>query len=145
MSGFDPERKPVGLTASAGYQVGVRRTFALSREQVWSVLTSAAGMQLWLGDVVPFDVQAGASFESRDGLRGTLRIVKPYEQIRMAWQRQHWNNPSTLQIRLIEGGANKTTVSFHQEKLQDPITRAEMKEHWDDTLSKLLELGRNMQ
>lgn len=141
MSGFDPEHKPVGLTASVGYQVGVRRTFPLSREQIWDMLTSAEGMKLWLGDVTPFDVQAGASFQSRDGLHGELRIVKPYAQIRMAWQKQNWNKPSTLQIRLIEGGAGNTTVSFHQEKLQDAMTRAEMKEYWDEALHKLLKLG----
>jgi hypothetical protein len=37
---------------------------------------------------------------------------------------------------MIELG-QKATISFHQDKLQDPAQRAEMQLHWKEALDKL--------
>lgn len=43
--------RQVGETASVGFQVGVRRTLPMSREQAWQALTLPEGLKLWLGEV----------------------------------------------------------------------------------------------
>lgn len=42
-------RMPVGMTKDAGAQIGVRRTLAVTKEQVWNFLLSPEGLSLWIG------------------------------------------------------------------------------------------------
>ena len=44
-------KKPVGLTKDVGFQIGVRRTLPISRDDAWQLLTSKRGVKIWLGDV----------------------------------------------------------------------------------------------
>jgi hypothetical protein len=51
--------KPVGLTKSAGFQIGVRRTLPMTQEKAWELLFSQEGLQIWLGDLSSFPLQKG--------------------------------------------------------------------------------------
>ncbi|WP_101807683.1 SRPBCC family protein [Paenibacillus pasadenensis] len=130
-------RRTVGQTASAGYQIGVRRTLPAGSERIWSFLTSPAGLKLWLGEVPPLALQAGEAFTARNGLSGEFRVVKLGEQLRLRWQKPDWPAPSTLQIRLLPAGEGRTTVSFHQEKLDHAGTREAMKQVWENVLDEM--------
>ncbi|MFC4099804.1 SRPBCC domain-containing protein [Paenibacillus xanthanilyticus] len=127
----------VGLTAASGYQIGVRRTLPWSQEQAWAFLTSREGVRLWLGEVEPPRLQAGETFASAAGISGELRVVKPFEQLRLRWKRASWPTPSTLQIRLLPAKSG-TTVSFHQEQLVSAELREEMKLVWEDVLAVMI-------
>lgn len=127
----------VGETATAGFQVGVRRTLAIEPERAWALLTAPEGLSLWLGDVDDLRLMVGESAVTRDGTAFEFRVVRPGEQLRLRWQRCGWARPSTLQIRVIATGAVKTTISFHQEWLADAAVRAEMKAHWEAVLAEI--------
>ncbi|MBD2871137.1 SRPBCC domain-containing protein [Paenibacillus sp. IB182493] len=131
-------RKPIGLTADAGYQIGVRRTVRASKETIWRYLTSGEGLKLWLGTIAPFPIAVGSAFVSEEGVSGKFGVVKSPEKLRMKWQRKDWENASTLQIYLLSSGAGKTTVAFHQEKLDDLYMREIMKRHWELAAETLL-------
>jgi len=133
------EAKPVGLTAASGFQIGVRRTFPMTQQEAWSFLISREGLKLWLGDVPALDLHAGFRYETKEGTVGELRVVKPYEQLRLTWQRSDWDRPSTLQIRILPGKGNTTTLSFHQEKLSDASMREEMKQRWEKVTAVIME------
>ncbi|WP_336784676.1 SRPBCC family protein [Paenibacillus sp. MMO-177] len=130
--------KIVGQTASAGFQIGVRRTLPISPEKAWAFLTSAEGLKLWIGNVKGISIEAGEAFQSAEGISGELRIVKPQQQLRLKWSKPGWEKPSTLQIRLISSHPEKTTVSFHQENLDHAATREQMKLHWEAVLNEML-------
>jgi len=132
-------QKPVGLTAAAGFQVGVRRTLPVTQEEAWRLLTSPHGLSLWLGEVESLELVRGTAFATREGNHGELRVVKPLHQLRMSWQRAGWIAPSTLQIRLLPTKQGGTTISFHQEKLKDLYAREQMKAHWEQVLHRLME------
>lgn len=55
----------------------------------------------------------------------------------MSWKKEQWIKPSTLQIRTIRNGDNKTTISFHQENLSNMYVREEMKVQWEEILNRL--------
>lgn len=129
--------KIVGLTASVGFQIGVRRTLPISQEQAWAFLTSDTGLKLWIGTVQPLKFMVGESFVSEEGISGQFRVVKPYQQLRLKWEKSEWKKPSTLQIRLLSNQPNKTTISFHQENLDSAGTREELKELWEDVLTAI--------
>ncbi|MEC0371009.1 SRPBCC domain-containing protein [Paenibacillus chibensis] len=131
--------KPVGKTAAAGFQIGVRRTLALSAQEAWDLLVSDEGMRYWIGEVNGFKITPGQTFASSEGTTGELRIVKPLEQLRMKWQRAGWKEPSTLQIRILPAAQGRTTISFHQEKLEDMQARETMKRFWEAALDGISE------
>ncbi|NOU84743.1 SRPBCC domain-containing protein [Paenibacillus sp. LMG 31460] len=134
--------KPVGLTASVGFQIGVRRTLPFFQEEAWELLTSTRGRKLWLGDLATFELVKGHKFVTQEGTTGEFRVVKPLEQLRLTWQPAGFPNTSTLQIRLMPAASpGKITISFHQEKLDSAEQREEMKVHWEEVLSRLLALS----
>jgi uncharacterized protein YndB with AHSA1/START domain len=133
--------KPVGQTASVGFQIGVRRTLPLSQEQAWTLLTSREGLRLWLGELEELPTAPRTPYMTQEGTAGELRVIKPKEQLRLTWQPQRWSTPSSLQIRLLPAAEGKTTISFHQEKLIDAEVRESMKQRWEDVLSKLTYLS----
>lgn len=132
MIGKEQAARQVGQSAAAGFQIGVRRTYPVSRGQAWALLTSPEGMKLWLGELPSLEFVPGTEYISKEGNYGEIRVVKPLEQIRMTWQRKHWAKPSTVQIRLLETKSGNTTISLHQEKLEDMQAREQMKQYWEE-------------
>lgn len=132
-------RKPVGITAGAGVQIGVRRTLAVAREEAWQFLLSPDGLKLWLGGLPSLELKVKQKYMSVEGISGEIRSVEPYQKIRLTWQRKEWDNHSTLQLYLQSGKSGKTTISFHQEKLDDLYMREIMKEHWEQVLDLINE------
>ncbi|AJY74689.1 SRPBCC domain-containing protein [Paenibacillus beijingensis] len=129
--------KPVGQTAATGFQIGVRRTLPLTREQAWNKVTSTEGMTLWLGHLPPPELRPGFTYESEEGITGEIRIVKPLSQLRLTWRKKGWARASTLQIRFLGSDDSKTTISFHQEHLSDSAVREEMKLKWEAVLASI--------
>ncbi|MGN7453921.1 SRPBCC family protein [Paenibacillus pasadenensis] len=140
------EGRPVGLTADAGWQIGVRRTLGASAERIWRHLTGTeAGLALWLGDARPRELEPGSELVSSEGIESRFVVVKPGRQLRLRWRLPEWDEPSTLQIRLLPSGEGRTAVSFHQERLAGPAERELMKRRWEQALGALrdaLEDGR---
>ncbi|WP_349772264.1 SRPBCC family protein [Lederbergia citrisecunda] len=136
------EHEVVGQTKTVGFQIGVRRTFPISQNKAWKLVTSNAGLKLWLGDFTSFPLQKGEKYSADTG-SGEIRVIKPLQQIRLTWQREEWTRPSTVQIRILPKEENKTTISFHQEHLSDEKVRDEMKILWEKVLDIIKEHSQN--
>lgn len=132
------EPKIVGQTKTVGFQVGVRRTFPISQEKAWELVTSDEGLNLWLGEGTRIILQPGHKYTTKTG-GGEIRVVKPLQQLRLTWQKEGWQKSSTVQVRIISIESNKATISFHQENLSDQNTREEMKKHWENVLEVIKE------
>jgi len=132
--------KPVGQTQGSGFQVGVRRTMNVSVQEAWELITSNPGVQAWLGDVPTIRIEKGQRFLTTDGVSGEITTVNPYVNIRLSWRMTGWDKPSIVQVRTIASGSAKTTISFHQEKLDGPDTRETMKGYWEQALNRLIGL-----
>lgn len=139
------ERKPVGLTSSSSFQIGMRRTFHITNEQAQNLITSSHGVKIWLGDISSRELYKGQRYVTDIGVSGEIRVVNPFVNIRLTWKKSSWTNPSILQIRTIPNGEGKTTISFHQEKLQDSRVREEMKSYWEEILNSLKPLAQTVQ
>jgi uncharacterized protein YndB with AHSA1/START domain len=130
------DRHIVGKTKDTGFQIGVRKTFPISLEQAWRLITSREGIKLWLGDVEDFHLAKGQLYQTKDGTLGEVRVVNPRENIRLTWQPQEWQRASTIQVRVIPS-REKTIVSFHQEGLSGEVEREQMRQRWDNVLDEL--------
>jgi hypothetical protein len=124
-----------GLTKDAGWEMGVRQTVAADLPTVWDFLVGP-GLPLWLGDIDALPTEKGAAFETRDGVRGTLRGYTERVRMRMSWQPDDWPHDTILQVTLKEA-ATGTTIGFHQEKLADRSERKMMLGHWKNVAAAL--------
>jgi uncharacterized protein YndB with AHSA1/START domain len=128
--------KIIGQTKDLGFQIGIRRTFSISTEKAWDFLFSDNGLKIWLGELISGDFSINQDYQTKEGVIGIIKVLKPFSHIRLTWKKNGWQNISTLQIRTIASKSG-TTISFHQEKLLDDNQRAEMKKHWENILTKL--------
>ncbi|BFH13706.1 hypothetical protein WJ0W_003920 [Paenibacillus melissococcoides] len=94
-------RVPVGQTASAGVQIGVRRTMPVSKDKVWTFLLSPEGLPCWLGTLPSLPLQVRQGYVTEEGTRGQIRSVIPEQKLRLTWQPQGWEHPSTLQLYVL--------------------------------------------
>ena len=132
----------IGQTKTVGFQVGVRRTFPISQEKAWELITSQKGLNLWLGESTSIILHPGQKYNTKTGT-GEIRVVKPLQQLRLTWQKEEWERPSTVQVRIISKVSNKTTISFHQENLSNENVREEMKVYWEKVLEGIRERLQN--
>ncbi len=128
-------KRKTGQTKTVGFQFGIRRSFPVFAEEAWAFLFSEQGIEIWLGKLNQ-ELALKEPFVTDKGIEGMIRVFKPQSHLRMAWKRRGWENTSTLQLRIISG-KDKTTISFHQEKLLDEYQREEMKNHWKSVMDKL--------
>jgi uncharacterized protein YndB with AHSA1/START domain len=131
--------RAVGETASAGFEIGIRKSFEIPVEEAWCLVTSPDGLKAWLGDVPGLAFTRGERYSTADGASGEIRSVTPGRRIRLTWQPFGWPKPSTLQLTIVPS-TEKSAISFHQEKLVDEKQREEMRHHWKQVLGKLEEL-----
>lgn len=130
------EVKEIGQTKDVGFQVGVRKTFPVSAEKAWEYLFSDEGLTIWLGKLKSGDFEITQAYQTTDGKEGVIKVFKELSHIRLTWKEKEWTNVSTVQIRVINA-KDKTTISFHQEKLLYSKQRKEMKRYWDNVIEKL--------
>jgi uncharacterized protein YndB with AHSA1/START domain len=128
--------KIIGQTKDVGFQIGVRKTFAVSAATVWDFLFSDKGLPTWLGTISIENFKLDKVYKTKEGIEGKVNTFKPYSHIRLTWKPKHWTNISSIQIRVIKV-KDKTTISFHQDKLLDSKQRSEMKIHWDKSIEKI--------
>lgn len=128
--------KVVGQTKDVGFQIGVRRTFSFSGDLAWDFLFLDEGLLIWLGKIDSDDIAPDNSYKTKEGIEGKISVLKPYSHIRLTWKRKDWENVSTLQIRVIPA-KEKTTISFHQDKLMNSGQREEMKSYWNKILEEI--------
>ncbi len=93
-------------------------------------------MRQWLGRGEFTSLQLDKVYTTNDGITGRIRHIVPGSHIRMSWKKEGWPNDSTLQVRIIDKG-ERSTISFHQEKLLDADQRKEMKTYWERKIQKL--------
>jgi uncharacterized protein YndB with AHSA1/START domain len=135
---MEPQR-PVGLSKTQGWEIGVRRTLPLSAIELWTRLMAPPGLGEWLGDGVPLPLGVKQQFTTAAGIRCEIRSYEEGSLIRMHWQPPGWAEPSTLQLRLTPAKSG-VTLSFHHEHLPDGDQREVMRAHWASVIDQLAEI-----
>ncbi len=135
-------KRAVGQTAAAGFNVGVRRTLPLPADEAWRLLTSAEGVHAWLGGAPPPRWEKGEAYRLQDGSSGEVRVFNPGSHLRITWQPEGWPRASTLQVRVMPSGEQKTVISFHQEHLPGAAERDERRRFFEAAFDTLRERWR---
>ena len=123
-------KRPVGRTRDAGWQIGVSRTIHVDIETAWNYLVSAEGLPTWLGEGIdPLAVAKGETYETVDGTSGEFRSVHKHDRIRLTWQPDERPDDATVQIALTPAKTG-CTFHFHTERLHDNTEREAIRDHW---------------
>ncbi len=133
------KNRVVGETLGTGFQIGVQKTVDISPEQAWKLINSPEGRRIWLGEIGQSELVPGEIYETAEGIKGEVRVLREGEYIRITWQLPEWNKPSTLQVRVIPA-KDKTAFHFHQENLAGEEEREAMRGHWQKILGELEKL-----
>ncbi len=132
-------KRRTGETKNTGFQIGARRTFDITPERAWKVLTSRRGLALWLGQGSPPRIAKGERYRLRDGSEGEVRVASPGSHLRLTWRPRKWERPSTVQMRMVPNG-ERTVVAFHQEHLPGPTKREDRRSFYKAALEALGDL-----
>lgn len=135
------EPTPVGKTKGQGWEIGVRRTLPITSEKAWQLLVTQPGMGYWLGHGVKLDYKKGETYQTDEETTGEIRSYNQGSLIRMLWQPKDWNEPSTLQIRVLPAKTG-ATISIHHEKLESGEQREKMRAHWMSVMDQLEALSK---
>lgn len=130
-------KRVLGETAG-GFEVGVRKTLPIDKEEAWALLVGHPERWLGEGDLTfekgsPYEVRGGFG----GGAQGEVRVVKPGERVRMTWHPQGFDRAATLQATLLPARSG-TTFSLHFEKLPDAEAREAVRDHFRALLEGLL-------
>jgi uncharacterized protein YndB with AHSA1/START domain len=130
-----------GKTNTQGWEIGIRRTFAISIDRAWDALFMPEALDLWLGDGLVSELKKGEHYLTASGQSGLVRSLEVGRLIRLSWSLKSSGNDatSTLQIRLIPAKFG-TTISIHHEKLIIAEQREQMRVHWSATMDQLASL-----
>jgi uncharacterized protein YndB with AHSA1/START domain len=122
-----------GQTQDVGFVIGVSRTLPHPVRAVWDLLTSPAGLAIWLGTDVELAPRRGAAYRTAEGTVGEVRSFHELDRIRLTWQPPDWSHSTTVQVRMRTAGS-RTTLRFHQEWLADAQERERQRAHWSAVL-----------
>ena len=120
---------PTGKTKDAGWEIGVSATLAHPIAEVWSLLTSASGISIWLGDGVPSVGAKGETYATAGGTTGEIRSHHPLNRIRLTMQPPDWDHETTVQLA-VQSKGERTRLNLHQERLADSDERERQRAHW---------------
>jgi uncharacterized protein YndB with AHSA1/START domain len=131
-------RSEAGRTRDAGWQIGVSKTIERPVEEVWTFITSPAGVAIWLGEGVTVLSERGAGYETKAGIRGETRSFRELDRIRLTWRPPDWTHDTTLQLVVTSAGEGRTRLTVHQERLADAAEREQQRGHWQAVVAALV-------
>jgi uncharacterized protein YndB with AHSA1/START domain len=130
-------RSEVGRTRDAGWQVGVSKTIDQPVADVWTFITSPAGIAIWLGEGVTVRPERGADYETAAGVRGETRSFHELDRIRLTWQPPDWAHDTTLQLVVTSAGEGRARLTVHQERLAGAAEREQQRRHWQGVVNAI--------
>jgi uncharacterized protein YndB with AHSA1/START domain len=128
----------VGRTRDAGWQIGVSKTIDRPVEDVWTFITSPAGVAIWLGEGVTVSPERGEGYETATGVRGETRSFHELDRIRLTWQPPDWSHDTTLQLVVTSAGEGRTRLGVHQERLAGAAEREQQRRHWQAVVTAIV-------
>lgn len=126
----------VGETKDAGWEIGVSKTLDHPIDEVWAFLSSPDGIALWLGPGAK--LVKGEPYETDDGITGEVRGYRDHDRIRVTRSDQGTDDETTMQFTVVALD-DRTTLTFHEERLSGPDERERRRTHWQGVQASVIE------
>lgn len=125
----------LGETKGAGFEFGISRTFRVTPERAWEILTSGVGLEAWAGDGVEVELRKGASQQMK-GKRVEVRGVTQNIRLRLALTADGVPQ-RIIQLSIVPAPDGKASVRFHEENLPGVAARKRADRKWNDIMDEV--------
>lgn len=122
--------------------VTVSRSVSKSPKNVWKYLVTREGAETLLGPGGELG-DKGDSWHAADGSFGVIRSYHPMEQIRFSWHAAQEAPKTIVDVHLVSGGEDRTTVEIRHEAIPRYFDANALTQRWESVLSKLDEATAN--
>ncbi|MGC4152702.1 MAG: SRPBCC domain-containing protein [Propionicimonas sp.] len=126
------------LANAVGTTVTVSRSVSKSPKSVWKFLVTREGAETLLGPGGELG-DKGDSWRADDGTFGVIRSYHPLEQIRFSWHAAEEAPKTIVDVHLVSGGENETTVEIRHEAIPRYFDAKALTQRWEAVLTKLEE------
>ncbi len=116
--------------------VTVSRSVSQSPKNVWKFLVTREGAETLLGPGGELG-DKGDSWRAEDGTFGVIRSYHPLEQIRFSWHAAEEAPKTIVDVHLVSGGEDQTTVEIRHEQIPHYFDTTALAKRWDAVLEKL--------
>jgi uncharacterized protein YndB with AHSA1/START domain len=120
-----------------GYAVSVSRTIAGPIELVYDAFTRPEDARKWFARGQRADVTKGGRYENGLGDRGEYRTVRRPDLLRFTWESPQAATASTVEVRLVRKGPQKTSITVEHQKIADRKAHTALQERWSTALDAL--------
>jgi uncharacterized protein YndB with AHSA1/START domain len=125
----------LGETKGVGFEFGISRTFRVTPERAWEILTSGVGLEAWAGDGVEVELRKGASQQMK-GKRVEVRGVTQNIRLRLALTADGVPQ-RIIQLSIVPAADGKASVRFHEENLPGVAARKRADRKWNDIMDEV--------
>jgi len=128
----DTAGAPAKLGAPA---IEVSRVVPRPIDEVWQVLTTAAGAEALLGSGAQLGTK-GEPWHSADGSHGVVRSYHPMQQVRLSWHADEHAPATTVDLQLTAEGES-TRLDLRHENVPDAAVAADLTRRWETALVQI--------
>ncbi|MGC3952993.1 MAG: SRPBCC domain-containing protein [Propionicimonas sp.] len=107
-----------------------------SPKNVWKFLVTREGAETLLGPGGELG-DKGDSWHAEDGTFGVIRSYHPLEEIRFSWHAAEEAPKTIVDVQLVKGGDEQTTVEIRHERIPHYFDAAALAKRWESVLEKL--------
>lgn len=129
-----------GQNSKGEYTLTATRSLKASRQKIWNLLSSPEGLAVWLKPLSDFDLSAGESFETTDGAFGEVRTLKKTERVRLSWQIEDQEKPTTVQVFIVARPGQNSILAFGHEGILSARLQEQLRVRWKNALSEIARL-----
>lgn len=123
-------RRKAGQDAKGKYMVTATKTVASNVKNLWKLLLSKKGQDVWLKPYSTLKIKSAVQFETTDGYFGEIRTISENRRLRLYWQDPNWEKHTVTEIHVVGRTAKKSILVFNHTGIADTKTREILRSRW---------------
>lgn len=134
-------RRKEGQDINGKYMVTATKSLPCGVRDVWKVLLSPRGLEIWLSPLSKLDLLPKVEFETKDGFFGEVRTVSSFRRARLFWQSPDWEKHTVLEVLLVPKPGKRSILVFNHTGIGEARTKEALRVRWRkaaDRISSLL-------
>lgn len=133
-------RRKEGQDAKGKYMVTATKSLPYGVQEVWKVLISRKGQEVWLKPLSDVSIQPKAQFETTDGFFGEVRTVARFRRARLFWQDPEWDKHTVVELMLVPRPGKKSILVFNHTGIKESKTKILLRERWRKAADQIFQL-----
>lgn len=121
-----------------GYSICSTKTVAVPPARTFKALTTSAELSKWFGPGASIDAKEGGTISDKEGVRGTVKKLKPDKAIVFTWETPGFATNSQVEV-LVQPKGDKTGLVVNHTRVQTVEDADAVRAAWGQALTRLKE------